>query len=43
VTSVSAAIRAVLLTGDPRGKVMATRELARAWRHGSVGLAWPSQ
>jgi len=38
VTSVSAAIRAALLTGDPRGKVMATRELARAWRRGA--LAW---
>lgn len=36
--SVSAAIRATLLTGDPRGKVMATRELARAWRRGV--LAW---
>ena len=36
--SVSAAIRAALLTGDPRGKVMQTRALARAWRRGA--LAW---
>jgi uncharacterized ferritin-like protein (DUF455 family) len=38
LTSVSAAIRAALLTGDPRAKVMATRGLARAWRRGA--LAW---
>jgi uncharacterized ferritin-like protein (DUF455 family) len=38
VTSLSAAIRAALLTGDPRGKVMAARALARAWRGGA--LAW---
>ena len=38
MTSVSAAIRAALLDGEPRGKVMATRALARAWRRGE--LAW---
>jgi uncharacterized ferritin-like protein (DUF455 family) len=38
VTPVAAAIRAALLTGDPRGKVMATRALARAWRRSA--LAW---
>jgi uncharacterized ferritin-like protein (DUF455 family) len=38
VTSVSAAIRAALLTGDPRGKVIAARALSRAWRRGT--LAW---
>jgi len=53
VTSVSQAIRAVLLTGEPRGKVMATRELARAWRRGALGWdfavamperpAWPAE
>jgi len=53
VTSVSHAIRAVLLTGEPRGKVMATRELARAWRRGALGWdfavamperpAWPAE
>jgi uncharacterized ferritin-like protein (DUF455 family) len=38
VTPVSQAIRTALLTSDPRGKVMATRALARAWRRGA--LAW---
>lgn len=38
MTAVSEAIRAALLTGDPRGKIMATRALARAWRRGA--LAW---
>ena len=38
MTPVSQAIRAALLTGDPRSKVMATRALARAWRRGA--LAW---
>ena len=36
--SIAEAIRAALLTGEPRAKVMATRELARAWRRGV--LAW---
>jgi uncharacterized ferritin-like protein (DUF455 family) len=38
VTALAQAIRAALLTGDPRGKVMATRALARAWRGGA--LSW---
>lgn len=38
MTSLSAAIRATLLTGEPRAKVMATRALARGWRGGA--LAW---
>ncbi len=36
--SLSEAIRAALLLGEPRAKVMATREVARAWRRGV--LAW---
>ena len=38
MTPVSEAIRAVLLTGEAREKVMATRALVRAWRRGE--LAW---
>ena len=38
MTSLSSAIRAALLSGEPRDKVMATRALARAWRRGA--LAW---
>jgi len=38
VTSVSEAIRRVLLTGEPRAKVMATRALVRQWRRGA--LTW---
>jgi uncharacterized ferritin-like protein (DUF455 family) len=38
VTSVAHAIRAALSTGEPRGKVMATRALVRAWRRGD--LSW---
>jgi uncharacterized ferritin-like protein (DUF455 family) len=34
MASVSGAIRAALLTGEPRAKVMATRRLAREWRQG---------
>ena len=36
MTSVSQAIRAALLTGEPRAKVMATRTLVRAWRRGAL-------
>ena len=49
---VSAAIRSALLTADPQAKVMATREVARAWRQGRLGFcfddvmpdrpAWPA-
>ena len=38
MTSVAEAIRAALLTGEARAKVMATRALARDWRRGA--LAW---
>lgn len=51
--SVASAIRAALLTPDPRAKAMATREVARAWRLGRLGFvfdvnmpdqpAWPDQ
>jgi uncharacterized ferritin-like protein (DUF455 family) len=51
VTDLSHAIRGALLTGDKRGKVMATRALVRSWRKGvlatgfSAGMpdhpAWP--
>ncbi|MFN2099477.1 ferritin-like domain-containing protein [Altererythrobacter sp. MF3-039] len=45
--SVSSAIRAALLTGEPHAKVMATREVARDWRLGrlvwSVDCAMPAQ
>ena len=38
MTSVAEAIRAALLTGEARAKVLATRALARDWRRGA--LAW---
>lgn len=38
MTSVASAIRAALLTADPRAKCFAAREVARAWRRGA--LAW---
>jgi uncharacterized ferritin-like protein (DUF455 family) len=52
VTSLSEAIRSVLLTGDSREKVMATRKLVREWRRGALSAdfrrampdypAWPA-
>ncbi len=36
MTSLARAIRAVLLTSDPREKVMQTRALVRAWRQGTL-------
>ena len=36
--SVAAAIRAALLTADPRAKVMAARKVARDWRLGRLGF-----
>lgn len=36
MTSLPSAIRAALLTGEPRGKVMATRKLVRDWRQGRL-------
>ncbi|MFZ1742877.1 MAG: ferritin-like domain-containing protein [Pontixanthobacter sp.] len=51
--SVSAAIRAALLTPDPRAKVMAARDVAREWRLGRLEFcfdtvmpdrpSWPEQ
>ncbi len=51
MTDLSQAIRATLLTGDKRGKVMATRALVRNWRTGALATefstampaspAWP--
>jgi uncharacterized ferritin-like protein (DUF455 family) len=38
MTSLARAIRAALLTGEPRAKCLATRALVRAWRRGE--LAW---
>ncbi|MFT4025791.1 MAG: ferritin-like domain-containing protein [Novosphingobium sp.] len=38
--SVSAAIRAALLTAEPRAKVMAAREVARDWRLGRLAFAF---
>jgi len=38
MTSIARAIRAALLTPDPRAKCFATREVARAWRRGD--LVW---
>ena len=49
--SVASAIRAALLTGDPRAKCFATRDVARRWRKGELAFefdeampdqpAWP--
>ena len=36
MTDLSQAIRAALLTGEPRAKVMATRRLVRDWRQGCL-------
>lgn len=51
--SVSSAIRAALLTGDPRAKCFATRDVARRWRKGELAFvfdepmpdqpAWPDE
>lgn len=41
MTSVGAAIRAALLTGEPRAKVMATRALVREWRRGQLSFDFP--
>ncbi|MFM6932542.1 MAG: ferritin-like domain-containing protein [Novosphingobium sp.] len=40
MTSVAAAIRAALLAGDPRAKVMAARAVARDWRLGQLEFAF---
>lgn len=40
MADLSQAIRAALLTGDKRGKVMATRALVRAWRRGELPAAF---
>jgi uncharacterized ferritin-like protein (DUF455 family) len=41
--SVATAIRAALLCGDPRAKVMATRKLARDWRAGGLAFAFDAE
>lgn len=51
--SVSSAIRAALLTGEPRAKCFATRDVARRWRRGELAFvfdepmpdqpAWPEE
>ena len=40
MTDLSHAIRAALLTGDKRGKVMATRALVRDWRRGTLSTGF---
>jgi len=40
-TPVGDAIRAALLTADPRAKAMATRAVARDWRLGRLAFAFP--
>ncbi len=40
MSSVSAAIRAALLTADPQEKAMAARRVAREWRLGGLGFAF---
>jgi len=43
VTDLSQAIRDALLTGDKRGKVMATRALVRDWRKGALPTGFSMQ
>lgn len=38
--SIATAIRTALLTGDPRAKAMATRQVARDWRLGRLAFAF---
>lgn len=38
--SVASAIRAALLTGDPRAKCFATRDVARRWRRGELAAVF---
>jgi uncharacterized ferritin-like protein (DUF455 family) len=40
LNSIAAAIRAALLSGDPRAKVMAARGVARDWRLGRLAFAF---
>ena len=40
MTSVSAAIRATLITAEPYAKVRATRDVARRWRRGELAFAF---
>lgn len=40
MTSVSAAIHAALLTGAPRAKAMAARDVARGWRQGRLAFVF---
>lgn len=41
--SVASAIRAALLTGEPQGKVMAARKVARDWRLGRLAFAFDAE
>ena len=41
--SVASAIRAALLTGEPRAKVMAARKAARDWRLGRLAFAFDAE
>ena len=43
VTDVAAAIRAALLTADPRAKVMAARRVARDWRLGRLAPSFAAR
>lgn len=43
MTDLSTAIRAALLTGDPRAKVMATRKLVRDWRKGVLAPGFTAE
>ncbi|MEM7779600.1 MAG: ferritin-like domain-containing protein [Pseudomonadota bacterium] len=40
MTSLAQAIRAALLTGDPRAKCFATRDVARRWRRGELDFTF---
>ncbi len=41
--SVASAIRAALLTADPRAKAMAARDVARGWRLGRLGFRFDAE
>lgn len=43
MTTLASAIRAALLTADPRAKVMVTRDLARNWRQGRLEFVFDAQ
>ena len=43
MTTLASAIRAALLTADPRAKVMVTRDVARNWRQGRLEFVFDAQ